>query len=71
MEGDKPREEEKIVKQSFWPLVKCEEYAEDIQEYRRREALPEALIELREDRNLSRRVMDMWAYQRNELRWAS
>jgi len=51
--------------------VKYEEYAEDIQEYRRREALPEALIELREGRNFSRRVMNMRAYQRNELRWVS
>ena len=69
---DKPREDEKTVKRSSWSLVKCEEYTEDIQEYRRRrrKALLEALIDLREGRNLSRRVINIWAYQRNELRWA-
>jgi len=72
-ENSKPGEEEKIVKRSSWSLVTCEEYTEDIQEYRRRrrKALIEALIELREGRNLSRRVINIWAYQRNELRWAS
>ena len=72
-ENSKPGEEEKIVKRSSWSLVTCEEFTEDIQEYRRRrrKALVEALIELREGRNLSRRVINIWAYQRNELRWAS
>src|SRR5437016_5964457 len=74
-EGDNgmPIEEEKTVKRSSWSLVKCEELTVDIQEYRRqrRKALLEALIDLREGRNLSRRVMNMWAYQHDLLRWAS
>src|SRR5205814_2284029 len=71
-ENGKPREDEKSVKRSSWSLVTCEEYTEDTQEYerRRRKALVEALIDLREGRNLSRRVMNIWAYQRNESRWA-
>jgi hypothetical protein len=73
LDNGKPVEEEKAVKRSSWSLVKCEEFTEDIQEYRRRrrKALVEALIDLREGRNLSRRVINIWAYQRNELRWAS
>jgi len=53
--------------------MKYEKIVNDIQEYRRRrrKALLEALIDLREGRNLSRRVINIWAYQRNELRWAS
>ena len=72
-ENDKPVEAEQAVKRSSWSLVQCEEFTEDIQEYRRRrrKALLEALISLREGRNLSRRVINIWAYQRNELRWAS
>ena len=74
-EGDngKPIEEEKTVKWSSWPLVKYEEVTDDIHEYRRRhrKVLLEALIDLRGGHNLSRRAMNIWAYQRNELRWAS
>ena len=73
MESDKSIGDEKTVEWSSWSLVKCEESTDDIQEYRRwrRNALLEALIDLRESRNLSRRVMNMWAYQRNELHCAS
>src|SRR6266581_3871229 len=72
-ENDKPLEAGQVVKRSSWSLVKCEEFTQDIQEYRRRrrKALLEALISLREGRNLSRRVINIWAYQRNEARWAS
>jgi len=72
-ENDKPLEAEQAVKRSSWSLLQCEEFTEDIQEYRRRrrKALLEALISLREGRNLSRRVINIWAYQRNEARWAS
>ena len=73
VDNGKPIEEEKIIKQLSWPLVKYEEYIENIQEYRHwcRKALLKALIDLREGRNLSRRVINIWAYQRNDLRWAS
>lgn len=72
-ENDKPLVEEQPIKRSTWSLVQCEEFTEDIQEYRRRrrKALLEALIALREGRNLSKRVINIWAYQRNEARWAS
>jgi hypothetical protein len=63
-----------IVKRSSWSLIQCEEFTQDIKEYRRRrrKALLEALIDIRMgQRNLSRRVINIWAYQRNELRWAS
>ncbi len=64
----------RLVKRSSWTLIQCEEFTQDYQEYkrRRRKALLEALIDIRMGhRNLSRRVINMWAYQRNELRWAS
>jgi hypothetical protein len=71
-DNDKPGEDVPPIKRSSWSLVQCEEFTEDIQEYRRRrrKALLEALIALREGRNLSRRVINIWAYQRNEARWA-
>ena len=64
---------EKIVKRSSWSLVKWEGLTEDIQDYRprRQKALLEALIDLREGRNLLRRVMNIWATERNEAQWAS
>jgi len=71
-ENDKLLEAVQVVKRSSWSLMKYEEFTEDIQEYRRRrrKALLEALLDLREGCNLSRRVMNIWVYQRNELRWA-
>jgi hypothetical protein len=66
--------EEVPVKRSLWMIVKCEEFTDDIKEYRRRrrKALLEALVAIREgQRHLSRRVINIWAYQRNELRWVS
>jgi hypothetical protein len=71
----KPIEEGlRFIKQSSWSLIQCEEFTQDYKEYkrRRRKALLEALIDIRMgQRNLSRRVINMWAYQRSELRWAS
>jgi hypothetical protein len=64
----------RTVKRSSWSLIQCEEFTQDFKEYkrRRRKALLEALIDIRMgQRNLSRRVINIWAYQRNELRWAS
>jgi hypothetical protein len=72
-ENGRPGEEEQPKKQSSWTLVEQEEFTQDIKEYRRRrrKALLEALIDLHAGRNLSRRVIHLWSYQRNELRWAS
>ncbi len=61
------------VKRSSWTLVQREEFTQDIREYqrRRRTALLEALVDIREgQRHLSGRVISIWAYQRNERRWA-
>jgi len=66
--------EEVSVKRSSWIIVECDEFTDDIKEYRRRRrrALLEALVAIREgQRHLSRRVINIWFYQRNELRWAS
>jgi hypothetical protein len=72
-ENGKPIEDEQPKKRSSWSLMEQEEFTQDIREYRRRrrKALLEALIDLHAGRNLSRRVIHLWAYQRNELRWAS
>jgi hypothetical protein len=72
-EHGKPGEDEQPRKRSSWSLVQTEEFTQDIREYRRRrrKALLEALIDLHAGRNLSRRVIHIWAYQRGELRWAS
>jgi hypothetical protein len=59
--------EEQPVKRSAWIIVECDEFTDDIQEYRRRrrKALLEALIAIREgQKHLSRRVISIWAYQR-------
>jgi hypothetical protein len=60
------------VKRSSWTLVEREEFTSDVKEYqrRRRVALLEALTDLQAGRNLSRRVISIWAYQRREARWA-
>ena len=65
--------EQQPVKRSSWVLVEQEAFTQDIEEYkrRRRQALLDALRDIRAGRNLSRRVINIWAYQRNELRWAS
>ena len=59
--------EEKPVKRSAWVIVECDEFTDDLQEYRRRrrKALLEALLAIREgQKHLSRRVINIWAYQR-------
>jgi hypothetical protein len=62
------------VKRSSWSLIQCEEFTQDFKEYkrRRRKALLEALIDIHMgQRNLSRRVINIWVYQRNSLRLVS
>lgn len=75
VDADKPVEiEPPSIKRSSWMLVQCEEFTQDYQAYKRRcrRALLEALIDIRMgQRNLSRRVINIWAYQRSQLRWAS
>jgi hypothetical protein len=59
--------EEQPAKRSAWIIVECDEFTNTIQEYRRRrrKALLEALIAIREgQKHLSRRVINIWAYQR-------
>jgi hypothetical protein len=59
--------EEQPAERSAWIIVECDEFTDDIQEYRRRrrKALLEALIAIREGQiHLSRRVINIWAYQR-------
>jgi len=54
--------EEEPVKRSAWMMVECEEFTDDIKEYkrRRRKALLEALVALREgQQHLSRRVINI------------
>lgn len=63
--------EEVPAKRSSWTLVVCEDFTQDMKEYkrRRRKALVEALLAIREgQKHLSRRVIGIWAYQR-DLRW--
>lgn len=59
--------EEVSAKRSSWIIVECDEFTDDIKEYRRRrrKALLEALVAIREgQQHLSRRVISIWAYQR-------
>jgi hypothetical protein len=59
--------EEGVARLSSWIIVACDEFTEDIKEYRRRRrrALLEALVALQEgQKQLSRRVINIWAYQR-------
>ena len=59
--------EEVPVKRSSWMIVECDEFTDDIKEYRRRKrrALLEVLVAIREgQQHLSRRVINIWAYQR-------
>jgi hypothetical protein len=59
---------ETTVKRSRWMLIVREEFTSDYEEYkrRRRRALIEALLEIRAgQRHLSRRVINIWAYQRH------
>jgi hypothetical protein len=65
--GEQAEIEEEPVKRSAWIIVECDEFTDDIKEYqrRRRKALLEALLQIREgQKHLSRRVINIWAYQR-------
>ena len=66
-------EEEVEKPRSSWALYETEPFSHAVEDYeRRRRALLETLVEMYERRRrLSRRIIGMWAYQRNELRWAS
>ncbi len=72
IEGEQAQEDEgKAFARSPWCLVEQETFTNDLQEYkrRRRVALLEALNDIRRgERKLSRRVINTWAYQRNEAR---
>jgi hypothetical protein len=65
--------EQQLVKRLSWTLVEQEEFTQNMKEYRRRrrKALLDALGDWRDGRHVSRRVINIWAYQRKELRWAS
>ncbi len=73
-EGEQEDIEQVEKPRSTWVLYEAEPFSHAVEDYeqRRRQALLEALIEMYERRRrLSRRIIGMWAYQRNELRWAS
>ena len=67
-EGEQTGEAEKTSgKRSPWMLIVRDEFTSDYEEYKRRRrlALLEALLAIREgQRHLSRRVINIWAYQR-------
>lgn len=60
-----------LGKLSGWVLDEAEEYSpeEEVYEQRRRRALVDALGEVRAGRRISRRVVNIWAYQQHEQRW--
>jgi hypothetical protein len=63
--------EVRLVRRSVWMLYESDPFSDDRGEYkrRRRRALAESLIDLREGRRLySRRVVGIWAYQRGRPR---
>jgi hypothetical protein len=68
VETSEPAVKEEIsARRSSWIIVECDEFTDDIKEYRRRrrKALLEALVAIREgQQHLSRRVINIWAYQR-------
>jgi hypothetical protein len=72
IENELEREEdEQPVRRSSWRLVELEEFTSDREEYkrRRRAALLDALADIRTgQRQLSPRVINIWAYQRSESR---
>jgi hypothetical protein len=69
--GEQAVTEEGVARRSSWMMVECDESTDDSKEYRRRrrKALLEALVALREgQQHLSRRVINIWAYQRTLLK---
>ncbi|GCE28147.1 hypothetical protein KDA_36310 [Dictyobacter alpinus] len=68
---EESEEVEEVPVRSPWHLVERYEFTNDIKEYkkRKRKALLDVLEDVRENRKqLSRRVIHVWAYQRSELR---
>ena len=59
------------VKRSSWSLYEHDPFSQDIEDYRerRRQALQESILDLRAGKHMySRRVLNVWAYQRRILR---
>ncbi len=62
---------DQLPRRSSWALFEQEEFTTERDEYkrRRRSALVDSLTDLRSgERTLSRRVINVWSYQRSELR---
>jgi len=74
IEGNEPDDEvPRCRERSSWTLFEDEEFTSDIQEYKRRKhsALVDAIVDLSTgERTLSRRVINVWAFQRGERRRA-
>jgi hypothetical protein len=73
-ENEQEQSEQAEKPRSSWVLYEAEPFSHALEDYerRRRQALLEALVEMYERRrHISRRIIGMWAYQRNELPWAS
>ena len=71
--GDAPSLEDETtpVKRSSWSLYEHDPFSQDIEDYRerRRQALQESMLDLRAGKQMySRRVLNVWAYQRRMLR---
>ena len=64
-------EETHALKRSSWSLYEHDPFSQDIADYRerRRQALHESMLDLRAGKHMySRRVLNVWAYQRRMLR---
>src|SRR2546430_16267962 len=71
--GEAPSVEDEIepLKRSSWSLYEHDPFSQDIADYRerRRQALQESMLDLRAGKHMySRRVLNVWAYQRRMLR---
>jgi hypothetical protein len=72
-QGDTSSLEDKTqpVKQSSWSLYEHDPFSQEIEDYRerRQQALQESILDLRAGKHMySRRVLNVWAYQRRMLR---
>ncbi|MFL5626882.1 MAG: hypothetical protein ACJ788_14965, partial [Ktedonobacteraceae bacterium] len=75
--GDAPsfEDETQPIKRSPWSLYEHDPFSQDIEDYRerRRQALQESILDLRAGKQMySRRVLNVWAYQRRmsrQKRW--
>ena len=64
-------EETHALKRSSWSLYEHDSFSQDIADYRerRQQALRESMLDLRAGKHMySRRVLNVWAYQRRMLR---